>query len=108
MVDDTASVVEPVGLQVNSGNAEELVQEHSGIVYRGTRAASGRAQRVATAGLSRDQGDISSLQLRSSQIKEILKMGEATNTCREDPPREKASHPSACLTTVSCHTTQPR
>jgi len=95
VVDDIVTIAESIGLHIDSGDVEELVEEHSEeLSTEELQQLLAEQKRMAAEELSEEEGEDqqSVQQISSSEIKEILKkMDRATNICREDPPRQRKS-----------------
>jgi hypothetical protein len=107
VVDDTFTIAESIRLQVDSGDVEELVKEHSEELFTGERQQLlAEQQRMAAEELSEEEGEDqqSVLQISSSEIKEILKKWTELQIFVEktNPDREKAIITFTCLMTMSC------
>lgn len=95
VVDDIVAIAESIGLQVDSGDIEELVEEHSEeLSTEELQQLLAEQQRMAAEELSEEDGEDQSIQpISSYEIKEILKKWTKLQTFVEKthPDREKAN-----------------
>lgn len=93
VVDDTVRIGESIGLQVNSGVVEELVEEFSEeLSIEDLQQLQAKQQEIAANQLSKKEEKNQQSTQQNSEIKTILKNWTVKNIWREDPPREKADH----------------
>lgn len=93
VVDDIVTIAESIGLQVDRGDVEELVEEHSEeLSTEELQQRLAEQHRIAAAELSEEE-DQSIQQISSFEIKEILKKWTELQTFVEKthPDREKAN-----------------